>query len=256
MAAIELFTGGRLPLDPRPIEKRIGLIVLATDHTPEADFQRMVASDRIVVHVNRIPYANPTTPENLRAMQSRLAEAASLILPDEKLDVMAFCCTAASVVIGDRAVEFAVQGAKPGTTVVTPSAAAVRGLKAFGATHISVLTPYTVETSKPMADYFEQHGFVLDRFTCLGLTDDRDMARIAPKALVDLAIQAMAAQSEALFVSCTSVRAASVAAAIEAAIGKPVVTSNQATAWACLRLCGEQSGRGQYGQLMSKPLQW
>jgi maleate isomerase len=256
MAAIELFTGGPPPLDPRPVEKRIGLIVLATDHTPEVDFQRLAARDRIAVHVNRIPYANPTTPDNLRAMQPRLTEAAALILPGEDLDVMAFCCTAASVVIGDRVVEQAVQSAKPGVIVVTPAAAAVRGLRALGARHISVLTPYTIETGTPMADYFEHHGFVLDRFTCLGLTDDRHMARIEQKALVELAVQATAAQSDALFVSCTSVRAASVAAAIEEAIGKPVVTSNQATAWACLRICGAQSSRGQNGQLMSKPLQW
>ena len=55
----------RPALDARPLEKRIGLIILATDHTTEPDFRRMVASDRIGVYVARIPYANPTTPENL-----------------------------------------------------------------------------------------------------------------------------------------------------------------------------------------------
>ncbi|TKB31149.1 MAG: ectoine utilization protein EutA, partial [Mesorhizobium sp.] len=47
----------RPPLDARPLEKRVGLIILATDHTSEPDFQRMVASDRIGVYVARIPYA-------------------------------------------------------------------------------------------------------------------------------------------------------------------------------------------------------
>lgn len=253
---MELFNGRALRFDARPIAKRIGLIVLATDHTPEVDFQRIAASERVGIHVTRIPYANPTTPENLRAMKPRLTEAAALILPGEELDAIAFCCTSASVVIGDDAVETAVRIAKPDAKVVTPSASVVRGLKALGATAISVLTPYTLETSEPMARYFERHGFVLDRFTCLGLTDDRDMARIELPTLVDLAVQATAPQSQALFVSCTSVRAASVAAAIEDRIGIPVITSNQATAWACLRICAEQARGGQHGLLISKPLQW
>ena len=43
----------------------------------------MVASDRIGVYVARIPYANPTTPDNLRKMQPSLTAGAALILPDE-----------------------------------------------------------------------------------------------------------------------------------------------------------------------------
>ena len=62
----------RPDLDARPLDKRVGLIILATDHTTEPDFRRMVASERIGVYVARIPYANPTTPENLRNMQPAL----------------------------------------------------------------------------------------------------------------------------------------------------------------------------------------
>ena len=71
----------RPSLDDRPLEKRVGLIILATDHTTEPDFRRMVASERTGVYVARIPYANPTTPENLRKMQPELTQGAGLILP-------------------------------------------------------------------------------------------------------------------------------------------------------------------------------
>ncbi|WP_421593191.1 ectoine utilization protein EutA [Shinella sp. M27] len=252
MQTLDLTLATRAPkLDDRPLEKRVGLIILATDHTTEVDFQRMVASDRIGVYATRIPYANPVTPENLRAMQPSLTSGAALILPDEPLDVVMYSCTSASVVIGDAQVKAAVTAAKPAAAVVTPTAAAVSGLKAFGARRISILTPYTLETSRPMADYFHALGFHIARFTCLGLSDDRDMARIAPADIVAFAKEAMAPDSDALFISCTAVRAAGVAADIEAAIGKPVVTSNLATAWACLRLCGDEAPRPEFGRLMT-----
>src|SRR5690606_3692605 len=91
----------------------------------------------------------------------------------------------------------------------------------------------------------------IDRFTCLGFDDDRQMARVSPDELASAAVEAMAPQSEALFISCTALRAAGVAAKIEAIIGKPVVTSNLATAWACLRLCGDEAERPQLGRLMT-----
>ncbi|SCB61772.1 maleate isomerase [Rhizobium aethiopicum] len=251
---IEIITAGRAPrLDERPLKKRVGLVILATDHTTEVDFQRMVASDDIGVYVSRIHYANPVTPENLLKMQPSLTAGAALILPDEALDAVMYSCTSASVVIGDRNIEAAIHAAKPGAPVVTPTAAAVKGLRALGAKRISVLTPYTIETSRPMADYFAGLDFAIDRFTCLGLSDDREMARIAPDEITALARQATAPQSDALFISCTAVRAAQVAARIEAEVGRPVVTSNLATAWACLRLCGEDRPRPELGRLMAIP---
>ncbi|QKK26276.1 ectoine utilization protein EutA [Rhizobium hidalgonense] len=253
-AKIEIITAGRVPrLDDRPLKKRVGLVILATDHTTEVDFQRMVASDDIGVYVSRIHYANPVTPKNLLKMQPSLTAGAALILPDEALDALMYSCTSASVVIGDRNIEAAIHAAKPGAPVVTPTAAAVKGLQALGARRISVLTPYTIETSRPMADYFADLGFAIDRFTCLGLADDREMARIAPDEIAAFARQATAPQSDALFISCTAVRAAQVAARIEAEIDRPVVTSNLATAWACLRLCGDDRPRPELGRLMAMP---
>jgi maleate isomerase len=244
----------RPALDDRPLPKRVGLIILATDHTTEPDFRRMVASERVGVYVARIPYANPTTPENLRKMQPALTAGAALILPNETLDAICYSCTSASVVIGDAEIEAAIQAAKPGVPVVTPPLAAMAGLKTLGARRISILTPYTVETSRPMATYFSRHGFEIDRFTCLGFDDDREMARIPPRALADLARDATASQSDALFVSCTALRAALAIPAIETAIGRPAVSSNQATAWQCLRITGDGMKRPEFGRLFTLPL--
>ncbi|MGF6382482.1 maleate isomerase [Paraburkholderia atlantica] len=238
----------------RAFDKRIGLVILATDHTTEPDFAALVANERIGIYVNRVPYANPVTPGNLRAMQPSLTAGAALILPDETLDVVMYSCTSASVMIGDAQIERAIHAAKPSARVVTPTAAAVTALNTLGARRISVLTPYTAETSRPMAEYFAAQGFAIDRFSSLGLTDDREMARISHDDIVAFAREATARDSDALFISCTAVRAARIIARIEEATGKPVVSSNLATAWMCLRLCGENEPRPEQGRLMTLPL--
>lgn len=225
-------------LDDRPAAHRIGLIALSTDHTVEADFRRLVASDDIAVHVTRVPYANPTTPENLRAMHPRLAEAAALLLPGEKLDAIVYGCTSASVVIGEAAVAEALGAGKPGTPVITPAGATVAALNALKARRISILTPYVRRTAEPMQAYFVENGFTVDRLVCLGMEDDRDMARLPHADIVRLAQTTLSAGTEALFIACTALRAAQCVPEIERRTGLPVVTSNLAAAWASLRHCG------------------
>jgi maleate isomerase len=105
-----------------------------------------------------------------------------------------------------------------------------------------------------MAAYFASHGFDIQSFTCLGFEDDREMARIAPSSLVEMARKVMHPQADALFVSCTALRAALAVPGMEEAIGRPVVTSNQASAWNCLRLCGDDTPRTEFGRLWTKLL--
>lgn len=236
-------------LDVRPLRHRVGLIALATDHTSEVDYAQMLVPRGVGVYGTRIPYANPVTPETLRAMAPSLGQAAALILPGEPLDAVIYGCTSASVCIGDAVVAGAIRQGKPDVAVVTPVSATLAALRALDARRISVLTPYSVNTSRPMAELFEAESFAIDRFTCLDMDDDREMARISPDSIIALAVDAAANGSDALFISCTAVRAAGVIAQVEAAVGIPVVSSNYACAWYVLRLLGDQ-GAGAAGQLM------
>lgn len=238
-----------LEFEARPVARRIGLVLLATDHTTERDFRRMCPRDGLGIYANRIAYENPTTPDNLRRMAPRLSEGAALILPDEPLDAICYACTAASVVLGDEAVEAAIRQAKPAVPVVTPTLAARTAFRALGVERISVLTPYLPETSAPMARYFTDHGLDVRNLACFGLADDREMARVAPASIVAAALDTIAPDAEALFISCTALRAAEVAGEIERRIGKPVVTSNQASVWLTLRRAGIDWAIAGHGRL-------
>lgn len=238
-------------LDERAARYRLGLLVLVTDHTTENDFRRMVASPDVAIYGNRVPYANPATPENLRAMQPALRDAAAAILPGEPLDAVAFACTSASAVIGDDAVRGAIQEAKPGVPCATPTLAAKTALQALGAGRVAVLAPYSREVTELLGHYFEALGLSLGTVRYLGFSDDREIARIAPETIAEAAAETVG-DADALFISCTALRAATQAAALEARLGRPVVTSNQAMIWHALRCAGYREpldGLGQLGRL-------
>jgi maleate isomerase len=85
--------------------------------------------------------------------------------------------------------------------------------------------------------------------------NDGIVARISP-ASVKAGIEAIIAKAEvdAVFVSCTSVRLAEAAAAIESEIGLPVTSSNHAMAWHAMRLAGVEDSLPQFGRLFALPL--
>ncbi|MCG7627765.1 ectoine utilization protein EutA [Epibacterium sp. MM17-32] len=244
-------SGVSMRLEERPVRRRIALVVLATDHTSERDFARICDPAEVGVYTNRIAFENPTTRDSLLRTGPRLTEAAAQILPGEPVDVLAYGCTAASIVLGNAAVTDHLHAAKPDTPCVTPSSAAFDAFAALGVRRIALLAPNSLPVTEDLAQYFAQHGPDVLRATALGLEDDREMARISEASIIEAALAADDPAAEALFLSCTALRALPCIARIEAALGKPVVSSNQAMIWRSLRLTGARQPVPGYGQLFT-----
>jgi maleate isomerase len=73
-------------------------------------------------------------------------------------------------------------------------------------------------------------------------------------AVADAAAALDTPESEAVFVSCTALRAVGMVAELEARLGKPVLTSNQAMFWHALRLSGVDEAIPERGTLLRRRL--
>ena len=224
--------------EPQPIRWKIGVVALATDSVLEGDFAAMSPSREVGIYVSRVKFANPTTRENLLAMAPRLSEAAGLLLPEQDIDVIAYGCTSGTALIGHDAVAASIREAKPGVAVVTPSRAASIALKTLKANKIAMLTPYIEPVTRGLVECLESDGFEILAPCCLGLEDDGDIARVAPESLFEIAVDICPPEAEALFLSCTALRAIGIIERLEERLGIPVLSSNQVMFWQSLREAG------------------
>jgi maleate isomerase len=228
----------------------IGLIVLATDQTIEHEWRRLLGLPGIALYESRILNDAQVTPETLAAMEARLVEAASVILPGLPLDVVAFGCTSASMVIGEERVFERLREARPGVACTTPITAAFAAFEALGVRRLALLTPYRDDINRFMRDYIEARGFGVPVMGSFNEEDDRKAARIDAASVRDAAIElGRSGAIDAVFVSCTSLRLVDAVGEIEAALGKPVTSSNHAMAWHCLRLAGITDRHPEFGAL-------
>ncbi len=238
-------------LDAGPGPKgRIGMVALATDAVSELDVARLLPAGEVALYVNRVENANTVTLESLAAMAHDLGRAAAGILPEAPLDVMIYGCTSGTIAIGEEAVFERLRRARPGLPCTTPITAARAAFEVLGVTSVAVLTPYIDEINQTVRAHLEDHGIRVVAMASFHAATDSETARIPPRAIRDAAIALDRGEAQALFVSCTALRAIDAIAEIEAALAKPVVTSNQALAWHALRLLGDERPVPGYGRLL------
>jgi len=232
---------------------RIGLIVLATDYTIEHEWRQiMTPLAGVALYESRIVNDQQITPETLRAMEPRIAAATDVILPGSELDVVAYGCTSASMAIGEDRVFEKIRSARPNAKCTTPITAAFAAFRSLGAKRIGVLTPYRADVNRIVATYIGARGFTVPVFGSFNEENDGIVARITPASVKNGVMTILgAAKVDAVFVSCTSVRLAEAAAAIEEEIGVPITSSNHAMAWHALRLAGIAEEMPQWGRLFT-----
>jgi len=227
-------------MQPRLAERAaIGLLALATDATVEAEWRQLLELDGVEFYTGRVPCDTTVNPQTLAAMGGRLAHCAHDLLPGSHLDVLAYACTSASMVIGEDAVAEALHSVRPDIAVTTPLTAAKAALRALGARRIALLTPYIDEVNQRMRSHFEGHGIRVATMGSFLNGSDPEVVRIAPDSIA-AAARALVhkADVDAVFIACTALRGAALVPLLESELGLPVTTSNHAMAWHALRLSG------------------
>ncbi|WP_321930545.1 maleate cis-trans isomerase family protein [Paraburkholderia guartelaensis] len=230
----------------------IGLVVLATDHTIEYEWRKLLAIDGVGFYESRIFNSADITPETLGEMDGLIAPGTAVIRPGERLDVVAFGCTSASMVLGEERVIERIREVRPTAACTTPITAARVALETLGTRRIALLTPYVKKINESMRDYLGARGIDVVQMGSFEHSDDNEVARIDAESVRNAILEIGRHDDvEAVFVSCTSLRLADNVAAIERELGKPVTSSNHAMAWHALRLGGVKDSLPQHGRLFT-----
>lgn len=215
---------------------KIGLIVLSTDETLEPELRSAFAPTRAGLYHTRIPSAPHVTPETLAAMRDGLAPAARLLPPGTT--TVGYACTSGATVIGRETVQARVGAAQPGANVTDPITAAIAAFRQLGVARIGLITPYVPSVTDAMRRLFEAEGIAVGSVASFEQSEEAIIARITEAAVLKAVTLAGNGEAEAVFASCTNLRTFGMIDAAEAAIGKPVISSNAALAWHLGRLAG------------------
>lgn len=226
-----------LPRDP-PRQRAVG-VVAPFDFALDRELWRW-APEEVSLLFARTPFVDE--PVNL-AMLSEISDHATLRETTRQLlavapEVVAYACTSGSFVEGvdaERRLRDTMQAAGA-PSAVTTSGAMLEALQALEVTRLAVATPYTADVTDRLHAFLAESDVQVVRSSDLGL--DSRIWELRYEQVAELLVAADHPAAEAVFLSCTNVPTYDLISALEAQLGKPVLTANQVTMWAALRRIG------------------
>jgi len=227
---------------------KVGIVMPQTGSAPEHEYHKY-QPDGVTIYTPRILFEK-VDPKGLEEMSRRVMDGAKL-LGTAGLDIIVFPCTTGSLIKGYGYDQQLIEEMKQASGVkkaTTTSTAVVRALKAVGAKKIIVTTPYSAEVDAIEKKFLEDNGFEVLDIKGLGFTDPLCMPKVTPDQMYNLTKTTDVPEADAVFVSCTGIGIIDSIPMLEQDLGKPVITSNQATWWATLRELGIRDNLG-LGQL-------
>jgi maleate isomerase len=230
---------------------KIGLIALASDYMIEKDFIKIIKDKEIDFFVNRIECFNPLTKENLIKMSEKVTEVTKDILPDEKIDCVAYGCTSGTIAAGFDAIQKKIKDAKPEAIVTTPSTASIKALKKLNVNKVAIFTPYSKKLNDEVLDFFKKENFEIKANSYFNIESDIDIGKVDPNYLYEVLSNMNLNGAEALFVSCTALPALSIINKLEEKLNKFVLSSNQTLIWDSLNAINYKEKIEGFGKLFN-----
>ena len=230
---------------------RLGVIVPSVNIVVEEWYPRVVP-DGVSVHFARMLIAEIGSPEQIIAMDREDGMRAIGQIASCRPHAVAYGCTASSIIQGhafDERLRREIRhiAGVPATTA-TDSIFAACG--ALGLKRVTAISPYIEAVDAAEHRFLADGGIETVAGAHLGITDGFRLAEPEPDAILNLALDAWDPQADGLIAACLNFRSHAIIDALEARIGKPVVTSTQAVLWHLLRLAGVESPIHGFGRLL------
>ena len=230
---------------------RLGVLTPAHDPVPESEAWAM-APPGVSVHGSRVPVI-PGDPRSFA--EPPHVDRAVELLAVLNAGAILYAFMSSSYVLGaegDEALRLRLQARAAGVPIVFAAIAASEALRALNVHRLALVHPpwFAEETNIRGGDYFKKQGFEV--VSCARITPLRTFTEVPPAEVYDWVKTNVARQADAVLIAGNGLRAVGVIEALEAALGKPVLTANQVTFWQALRAAHVIAPVRQYGRLFKQ----
>ena len=235
--------------------RRVGFIIPSSNRRFEPEAAAFLPTG-VVPHVARarMTGASKAAPD---VVLHRILDAARC-LADARCDLVFLHCTAHSTELGPQGERELLRAMREATGIE----AAATGLSiraaftALGASSVAVVTPYDQAVTDEEVRYLEACAFGVVHVRAYDLAGSDAFCSTPPRFWLEAmnANREQFANADAVLLSCANIRCLEALDSIEAAAGRPVVTSNQAALWFAARAAATEQALPQFGSLSQQTL--
>ncbi|WP_170756035.1 Asp/Glu racemase [Ruegeria lacuscaerulensis] len=234
---------------------RFGILVPFTNTNLEPDMY-LLRPDGVSLHFARMGgYDQDEIPdaEQMHGLGAANLEEPLRLLQGVRPKVILYGCTSATLTHGfafDRTLAARIK-AECGAETVTAAGAIVFALRSLRAKNIGFASPYVPAINDLAVSFLTEAGIhTVNRSEVASTLDNYGQGTIGPQAVFELGRAADHPKADAIVLSCTDMRSVEVIDQLEQALGKPIVTSNQAMMYQARHIMGLANSVHGYGRLL------
>jgi maleate isomerase len=217
----------------------------------ESEFNKILtSSEGISVHATRV-FLEEISVESLLEMKKGLKRAARELKTAE-MNVIVYGCTSGSLIKGlnfDKEIIDEIEE-ETGIKATTTTTAVLNALEILDVKTIAIGTPYPDSINEKVEDFFEESGYTVTNIIGLNIVPDVDVGKQEPYVAFNLGREVDTDDADCVFLSCTDFRTVEILEPLEDMLGKPVISSNQASLWEALCLDEQGIALSGYGSLL------
>jgi maleate cis-trans isomerase len=235
---------------------RLGILVPSGNIVTEPEFTRVVP-EGVSCHFHRFLFTGGGRDEDVlsdaRSAAEHIVEVSRLIT-HVRPSVIAMTGTAVTFIDGhgyDQMIIDKIQQVHGNLPTTTTSTSVIDALNTLGVKRVAIAMPYIEEVARAAVKFVESNDIEVVDARWLNYKGF-EIHSILGDEICRLARDVDKPESDALFISCTSLHTLDIIEKLEGELGKPVITSNQATIWNTLRLAGIDDKIQGFGRLLSQ----
>jgi maleate cis-trans isomerase len=171
----------------------------------------------------------------------RLAAGARALAPCRPAAVV-WACTSGSFAYGWKGAHEQADrlAAAAGVPASSTSLAFVRAARALGVGKVAVVATYPDDVARLFVDFLDCAGIGVISLRSHDIVTAAEVGTLGERRLLDIATDGDDPRASAVLLPDTALHTVAHVAALERALGKPVLTANQVSAWEGLRLAGRR----------------
>jgi len=233
----------------RQDRRRIGLLLPSSNTTQESEFTRILP-DGVTLHVARLPLRTVDPSSTARIVED--IEAESRKLADADVDAIVLAATAPSSRNGigyDQELIRRIETAS-GKRATTASTALIQALTTLDVKRLVIAAPWSDGVNVTTAAFIEASGFTVLAHQAMGHVSNLEIGLLEEQTTYDMGAAADRPDAQALMLACGNWLTMGIVGRLESTLGKPVLTTNQVSLWAVLRLAGYHAPVFGWGRLL------
>src|SRR5215471_3648951 len=218
----------------RGIHHKLGIVLPANNSVLEPELWPRLPADA-ALHVARILVRGNLTVEAIEAMEAQVTRAVDELMATG-VDLIVYADMVTTFIMRDgwnreRSSEIE---RSTGLPCISAWTAMERALSVIGARRIGVGSPYPATIHARAVAYFRKVGFDVVADATLDVLSVRAVPEVSRDSVIALACSIARSHADAIVLLATDLPTFDAIEAIEASIGRPVLSCNQTILWAVL----------------------